>query len=50
MAGDPRPTEVSAELGPGIWYFDLTRGQDKDFDAVLPKLATAKGIIFDMRG
>ena len=50
MAADPRPTGVSAELGPGIWYFDLTRGQDKDFDAVLPKLATAKGIIFDMRG
>src|SRR5262249_36592985 len=27
---DPRPTEVSGELEPGIWYFDLTRGQDKD--------------------
>ena len=50
MPSDPRPTEVAAELEPGIWYFDLTRGQDKDFDAVLPKLAEAKGIIFDMRG
>lgn len=50
MASDPRPKEVATELEPGIWYFDLTRGQDKDFDAVLQKLATARGIVFDMRG
>ncbi|MCU1327465.1 MAG: family peptidase [Bryobacterales bacterium] len=50
LAVDTRPTELSVEVAPGIWYFDLTRGQDKDFDAVLPKLAVAKGIVFDMRG
>jgi C-terminal processing protease CtpA/Prc len=50
MPSDSRPAEVATELEPGIWYFDLTRGQDKDFDAVLPKLATAEGIVFDMRG
>ena len=50
MPTDPRPKEVSTELEPGIWYFDLTRAQDKDFDTALPKLAAAKGIVFDMRG
>jgi len=47
---DARPSQVIAELEQGIWYVDLTRAQDKDFDAALPNLASAKGIVFDVRG
>lgn len=50
IASDPRPTNAIAELEPGIWYVDVTRAQDKDVDEVLPKLAMAKGIVFDVRG
>ncbi len=34
----------------GILYVDLTRLTDADFAAALPRLATAKGIVFDVRG
>ncbi|MGD0776542.1 MAG: S41 family peptidase [Candidatus Solibacter sp.] len=47
---DARPAKAVAELEPGIWYVDLTRAADKDFDDALPGLALAKGIVFDMRG
>lgn len=47
---DARPKSVTTEIEPGLWYVDLTRAQDKNFDDVLPKLTTAKGIVFDMRG
>jgi C-terminal processing protease CtpA/Prc len=50
IASDPRPTNAVAELAPGIWYVDVTRAQDKDVDEALPKLALAKGIVFDLRG
>ena len=50
IASDPRPTIAMVELEPGIWYVDVTRAQDKDVDEVLPKLAMAKGIVFDVRG
>ncbi|MFO7694523.1 MAG: S41 family peptidase, partial [Vicinamibacterales bacterium] len=50
IASDPRPTDAIAELEPGIWYVDVTRAQDKEVDEVLPKLAMAKGIVFDVRG
>jgi hypothetical protein len=50
IASDPRPTSAVAELEPGIWYVDVTRAQDKDVDEALPKLALAKGIVFDLRG
>jgi C-terminal processing protease CtpA/Prc len=50
LAMDARPKSVTTELEPGIWYVDLTRATDRDFDAVLPQLATAKGIVFDVRG
>lgn len=46
---EPRP-EKYQELSPGIWYFDLDRCNDNDFKAILPKLESAKGIIFDGRG
>jgi C-terminal processing protease CtpA/Prc len=50
VSTDARPKEVSKELEPGIWYFDLTRGTDSDFAVSLADLAKAKGIVFDMRG
>ncbi len=44
-----KPGQVS-ELKPGIWYVDLDRISDKNFEEALPKLAQAKGVIFDLRG
>jgi C-terminal processing protease CtpA/Prc len=46
---EQRPDKV-AEIEPGIWYLDLDRIVDDDFNAVLPKLEKAKGIVFDLRG
>ena len=45
----PRPKKVT-ELEPGIMYVDLTRVEDEDFEAALPQLEAADGIIFDLRG
>ena len=39
-----------SEIRPGIFYFDLDRASDKDFEEALPKLASARGVIFDLRG
>jgi len=50
IASEPRPASAVAELEPGLWYVDVTRAQDKDIDEALPKLALAKGIVFDLRG
>lgn len=44
-----KPGQVS-ELKPGIWYVDLDRISDKNFEEALPKLAQAKGVVFDLRG
>lgn len=38
------------ELKPGIWYLDLNRISNQDFAEALPKLAQAKGVVFDLRG
>jgi len=46
---EPRPAQV-AELEPGIIYVDLDRVQEADWQALIPRLEKAKGIIFDMRG
>lgn len=46
---EPRP-EKMAELRPGIFYIDLDRVTDEDFRAALDRLATARGILFDVRG
>lgn len=47
---EQRPEKIS-ELKPGLWYVDLVeRLKDADFDASLEKLATARGIVFDLRG
>jgi C-terminal processing protease CtpA/Prc len=48
-ATEKRPAKV-AELERGIWYVDIDRIDDSDFQAALPKLAKAKGIVFDLRG
>ena len=46
---EPRPEKIS-ELEPGIFYVDLDRVSDADWNGVVPRLEKAKGIIFDMRG
>jgi C-terminal processing protease CtpA/Prc len=46
---EPRPEKIS-EIRPGIWYVDIGRIDDGDFNAAVAKLATAKGVIFDLRG
>ena len=38
------------ELKPGIYYVDLTRISDADWNAAVPKLERASGIVFDLRG
>ncbi len=44
-----RPEKV-AELRPGLFYLDLDRIDDGDFESALPRLKDAKGLIFDLRG
>jgi hypothetical protein len=41
---------VSMELEPGIWYVDLRRLLKFELDRIMPELASAKGIVFEMRG
>ena len=50
LAMDARPAKTITELEKGIWYVGMTWAQEKEFDAALPDLASAKGIAFDMRG
>jgi C-terminal processing protease CtpA/Prc len=46
---EPRPEQI-AEVRPGIFYVDLSRISDDDFNAAVDKLAAADGVVFDMRG
>ncbi|HYG61285.1 MAG TPA: S41 family peptidase [Thermoanaerobaculia bacterium] len=46
---EPRPEKI-AEIRPGIFYLDVERANDGDFRAARDRLATAKGVIFDVRG
>jgi C-terminal processing protease CtpA/Prc len=46
---ETRPEKI-ADLGNGIVYVDLGRQRDSDFEEAVPRLAEAKGIVFDMRG
>lgn len=48
---EKRPAPV-AELKPGIWYLDLDAGRatTRSFTEALPKLAQARGVVFDLRG
>lgn len=45
-----RRPENGSELSPGIVYFNLDGTNLATFTANLPKLAAAKGIVFDLRG
>jgi len=45
--GRPKPVE---ELRPGIWYVDLDRVEAADLAGAMPRLAGAKGVVFDLRG
>jgi hypothetical protein len=46
---EKRPEAIS-ELTPGLWYVDLTRAQGAQVKTLLPKLETASGVVFDVRG
>ncbi|MGP0069781.1 MAG: S41 family peptidase [Isosphaeraceae bacterium] len=46
---EPRPTKI-ATIKPGVIYVDLGRVTQKEFDEAVPKLAEARGIVFDLRG
>jgi len=46
---EKRP-EAITELTPGLWYVDLTRAQGAQVKQALPKLGTASGVVFDLRG
>ena len=41
--------EIISEVQPGILYVDLGRITPADFTAALPRLAAAKGVVFDLR-
>lgn len=41
--------EIITEVQPGILYVDLGRITPADFTAALPRLAAAKGLVFDVR-
>ena len=44
-----RPEKIT-EVRPGIWYVDIDRITDQDFNDALRELKRAKGIVFDLRG
>lgn len=47
---EPRP-ENGAELADGVFYVDLDRIEHlREFNKLVPKLAKADGIVFDLRG
>ncbi|MBK8101563.1 MAG: hypothetical protein IPK26_31160 [Planctomycetes bacterium] len=46
----PARAKNGAEVAPGIVYFNLDRADDRALKEVLPILASAKGVIFDLRG
>lgn len=46
---ETRPDSIS-ELQPGVWYVDLTRVQAAQLQPMLPTLAKARGVVFDVRG
>jgi C-terminal processing protease CtpA/Prc len=47
VAGTPLPPV--AEPRPGIVYVDLGRIDEKNFEPLLPRLAAARGVVFDLR-
>jgi hypothetical protein len=52
-AGEPpadTPLPPVAEPRPGVLYVDLRRITDVDLEKLLPRLAAARGLVFDLRG
>jgi hypothetical protein len=49
-APDQHRPQTGAELRPGVIYVDLTTATKQEVDALRPRLVTAHGIVFDMRG
>ena len=47
VAGTPLPPV--AEPRPGIVYVDLGRIKEEDFEPLLPRLSSARGVVFDLR-
>lgn len=45
----PRPPAI-ATLADGIRYVDLTRAEWSEIEPILPDLAAARGVVFDLRG
>ena len=46
---EKRPGAVT-ELSAGVWYVDLSRATMDEITPALPKIAPAKGVVFDLRG
>lgn len=46
---ESRPDSI-AELEPGVWYVDLTRVREAQLREVMSRIATARGVVFDVRG
>ncbi|HMD71558.1 MAG TPA: hypothetical protein VKF41_09455 [Bryobacteraceae bacterium] len=46
---EPRPQAI-AQVLPGIYYVDVTRVTTAQWNAALPSLSAASGIVFDYRG
>ena len=49
-APDQHRPATGAELRPGVIYVDLTTATKQEVDALRPRMLTAHGIVFDMRG
>jgi C-terminal processing protease CtpA/Prc len=47
---EEKPVEKVYEIRPGIVYADLRALTDAEFEAAIPKLAQAAGIVFELRG
>lgn len=54
MRGDRMPEQFARpsidRLDDGVYYIDLSRATMADIDAVMDRLATAPGVVFDLRG
>ena len=48
-SAEKRPDPI-VELSPGVWYVDLSRANAAQLTTALPSLASASGVVFDLRG
>lgn len=49
LMAEPRPQPIG-QIRPGIWYVDIERCPQQAFSQALPQLASAQGVVFDVRG